>query len=113
MRGGRLPKGWREGKNRDFWTRETRSLQTRASRRYTGLRSSGGPERRSTMTTATGRRVLIVSASAGGGHVRAGEALAEAFREDGAARVLHVDVLALAPRWVRLAYGGGFELVAA
>jgi processive 1,2-diacylglycerol beta-glucosyltransferase len=56
--------------------------------------------------------VLIVSASAGAGHVRAGEALREAFEAAGTPAD-HVDVLALAPRWVRAAYGGGFKLLAA
>lgn len=55
---------------------------------------------------------LIVSVSAGTGHVRAGEALRTAFDDVGYSRVEHVDVLDLAPRWVRTAYGGGFELVA-
>lgn len=56
-------------------------------------------------------RILIVSASAGAGHVRAGDALLDAFRAGGAAAA-HVDVLQLAPGWVRAAYAGGFELVA-
>jgi len=55
---------------------------------------------------------LIVSASAGTGHVSAGRALHSAFESAGCARVVHVDVLDLAPRWVRTAYGGGFELLA-
>ncbi|HEX2188750.1 MAG TPA: hypothetical protein VHG51_07605, partial [Longimicrobiaceae bacterium] len=58
--------------------------------------------------------VLIVSASTGTGHLRAGEALRQAFAErDPALRVEHVDLLGLAPRWVRAAYGAGYELVAA
>jgi processive 1,2-diacylglycerol beta-glucosyltransferase len=56
-------------------------------------------------------RVLIVSASAGSGHVRAGDALLTAFRAADA-EAEHVDVLQLAPRWVRAAYAGGFELIA-
>jgi processive 1,2-diacylglycerol beta-glucosyltransferase len=55
---------------------------------------------------------LIVSASAGTGHVSAGRALHAAFESAGCAQVVHVDVLDLAPRWVRAAYGGGFELLA-
>jgi processive 1,2-diacylglycerol beta-glucosyltransferase len=55
--------------------------------------------------------ILIVSASAGTGHVRAGDALAEAMQREGV-RAEHVDVLRLAPRWVKHAYGGGFELLA-
>jgi processive 1,2-diacylglycerol beta-glucosyltransferase len=59
-------------------------------------------------------RVLIVSASAGNGHLRAGEALKSAARRYYPQwRVEHLDVLEQAPRWVRLAYGGGFELLAA
>jgi processive 1,2-diacylglycerol beta-glucosyltransferase len=59
----------------------------------------------------TAGRILIASASAGTGHMRAGDALNQAFRDVGAA-VEHVDVLQLAPRWVRTAYAGGFELLA-
>jgi processive 1,2-diacylglycerol beta-glucosyltransferase len=56
--------------------------------------------------------VLVLSASAGTGHVRAGAALAEALRElDPALAVDHVDVLDLAPGWVRAAYAGSFELL--
>lgn len=55
---------------------------------------------------------LIVSASAGTGHVSAGNALEASLRAVGYDRVVHVDVLQLAPRWVRAAYGGGFELMA-
>lgn len=55
--------------------------------------------------------VLIVSASAGTGHVRAAQALEKAFRAAGV-ETEHVDVLELAPRALRLAYGGGFELLA-
>lgn len=57
--------------------------------------------------------VLIVSASAGSGHVRAGEALQQAFQQHHPdVRVDHVDILRLTRRWVRAAYGDGFELVA-
>jgi processive 1,2-diacylglycerol beta-glucosyltransferase len=58
--------------------------------------------------------VLIVSASTGTGHARAAEALRGALldREPGV-RVEHVDLLDLAPRWVRAAYGSGYELVVA
>jgi processive 1,2-diacylglycerol beta-glucosyltransferase len=59
-------------------------------------------------------RVLIVSASTGNGHLRAGEALKAAARvHQPNWRVEHLDVLTLAPRWLRKAYGGGFELLAA
>ena len=58
--------------------------------------------------------VLIVSASTGTGHARAAAALHEALLErDPALRVEHVDLLELAPRWVRAAYGSGYELVVA
>lgn len=56
---------------------------------------------------------LIVSASAGTGHVSAGRALEAAFRDAGWSDIVHVDILDLTPRWVRAAYGGGFELLAA
>lgn len=55
--------------------------------------------------------VLIVSASAGSGHVRAAEAVREALSSVHLDAV-HVDVLDLAPRWVRGVYGGGFRLLA-
>jgi processive 1,2-diacylglycerol beta-glucosyltransferase len=55
--------------------------------------------------------VLIVSASAGTGHLRAGDALREAFELEGT-KAEHVDVLSLAPAWVRTLYGGTFELLA-
>ena len=66
--------------------------------------------------TARGRTrlpgpILVMSASAGTGHVRAGEALREACRAQGW-DAEHVDVLELAPGWLRTAYGGGFELLA-
>ncbi len=63
---------------------------------------------------AKATRVLIASAATGNGHVRAGEALKAAAQiRQPTWRVEHLDVLTLAPRWVRLAYGGGFELLAA
>ena len=52
--------------------------------------------------------VLIVSASAGSGHVRAAEALREAFAQADMGGVEHVDILELSPAWLRRAYGGGF-----
>lgn len=57
--------------------------------------------------------ILIASASAGSGHVRAAEALRCALlaREAGV-EVEHVDVLELAPAWVRGAYRDGFEILA-
>jgi processive 1,2-diacylglycerol beta-glucosyltransferase len=66
------------------------------------------------MSIARPAPVLIVSASAGAGHVSAGNALADAFRSlDARRHVEHVDVLDLAPRWIRTAYGSGFEMMAA
>jgi processive 1,2-diacylglycerol beta-glucosyltransferase len=57
--------------------------------------------------------VLIVSASTGTGHLRAAEALREAFvARDPAREVHHVDLLATAPRGVRAVYGTGYEMVA-
>ncbi len=57
--------------------------------------------------------ILIASAAAGTGHLHAAEAVRAALLErDPRARVEHVDVLTLAPAWVRTLYGGGFELMA-
>ncbi len=61
---------------------------------------------------AGGQGVLIVSASAGAGHLRAAEALREAVAGLGdVRRVEHVDILELGPRWIQHAYGGGYDLV--
>jgi processive 1,2-diacylglycerol beta-glucosyltransferase len=57
--------------------------------------------------------VLIVSASTGTGHHRAAEALRQALlARDPATRVEHIDLLKIAPRWVRATYGSGYELIA-
>ena len=57
--------------------------------------------------------VLIVSARAGAGHLRAADALERAFAAEAPRiRVEHVDVLDLAPRWMRSTYAGGFEWIA-
>ena len=57
--------------------------------------------------------LLIVSASTGTGHARAAEALlSAALRRQPGRQVEHVDLLELAPRWVRTAYGEGYELLA-
>lgn len=56
----------------------------------------------------TSRNVLIVSASAGTGHTRAAEAVGTAVSAAGL-QPTHVDILDLAPRWVRTLYGTGFE----
>lgn len=54
-------------------------------------------------------RVLIMSASAGNGHVRAAEALEQAFRDLGAAReVRHIDALAYASPFVRRLYRNAY-----
>jgi processive 1,2-diacylglycerol beta-glucosyltransferase len=59
------------------------------------------------------RDVLIVSASTGTGHARAGDAVTEAVSTlSPDSRVEHVDLLDLGPRWVRAAYGDGYELIA-
>lgn len=52
-------------------------------------------------------RLVILSVAAGAGHVRAGEALAEAARERGWI-VDHQDALADAPRWFVRAYIDGY-----
>jgi processive 1,2-diacylglycerol beta-glucosyltransferase len=58
--------------------------------------------------------ILVVSASTGTGHLRAAEAVREALVvRCPSLHVEHVDLLALAPRWVRAAYGAGYEMVAA
>lgn len=61
---------------------------------------------------ANGRTLLIVSASTGTGHLRAAEAVREAAAADGT-HAEHVDLLDLAPAWVRSVYGTGYEAVAA
>ena len=54
-------------------------------------------------------RVLILSASAGAGHVKAGEALEQAFLESGVARdVRHVDALQYTSPMVRSIYSKGY-----
>ncbi|HEU4561378.1 MAG TPA: glycosyltransferase [Longimicrobium sp.] len=55
--------------------------------------------------------LLIVSASTGTGHLRAAEALRQAAAEAGV-KSEHVDLLELAPAWVRSVYGAGYEAVA-
>lgn len=58
--------------------------------------------------------ILIVSASAGTGHLRAADAVAAALAERHPhLHREHVDLLTLAPRWVRAVYGTGYEMVAA
>jgi processive 1,2-diacylglycerol beta-glucosyltransferase len=54
-------------------------------------------------------RVLIISASAGGGHVRAGQALEEAARlADPEADVRHVDILDFTAKVYKKTYAGGY-----
>jgi processive 1,2-diacylglycerol beta-glucosyltransferase len=58
--------------------------------------------------------VLIVSAANGTGHIRAAEAVREAFAErDPSLHVEHVELLSIAPRWVRTFYGSLFETMVA
>lgn len=58
--------------------------------------------------------ILIASASTGTGHLSAAEALRTTLEErNPEVPVTHVDVLQLAAPFVRTAYGGGFELMAA
>lgn len=60
------------------------------------------------------RSLLIVSASTGTGHLRAADALREAsLASDIPLRAEHVDLLELAPAWIRSLYGAGYEKVAA
>lgn len=58
--------------------------------------------------------VLIVSAANGTGHIRAAEAVREAFaaRHPGL-HVEHVELLSIAPAWVRTFYGSLFETMVA
>ena len=54
-------------------------------------------------------RLLVLSASAGAGHTRAGEALAQAARQlDAAAEVRHCDILDLADSLYKKAYAGSY-----
>lgn len=56
--------------------------------------------------------VLIVSAANGAGHMRAAEAVRGAIAaRDPDVRVEHVELLSIAPRWVRAFYGSLFEKV--
>ena len=60
-----------------------------------------------------GNRVLILSASAGTGHLRCGEALEEAFAADPrVGRVVHRDALRLGARWLRGVYSGLYARMA-
>jgi processive 1,2-diacylglycerol beta-glucosyltransferase len=59
-------------------------------------------------------KILVVSVSTGTGHVRAAEAVCAALaRRHPGVYVRHVDLLELAPQWVRAFYGKAFEKVAA
>src|SRR5688572_14763661 len=59
------------------------------------------------------RDVLVVSASTGTGHMQAADALRQCLNQTRPElEVQHIDLLALAPRWVRAAYGDGYELMA-
>ena len=58
------------------------------------------------MVPSPQKRVLILSASVGGGRVRAAEAIEAAMRQSApGAAVRHIDVLALANRTFRKIYG--------
>jgi processive 1,2-diacylglycerol beta-glucosyltransferase len=61
-----------------------------------------------------GKRILVLSAGVGGGHVRAGQAVEAALRElDGQANVRHIDVLTLTNATFRRVYAQTyFDLVA-
>jgi processive 1,2-diacylglycerol beta-glucosyltransferase len=51
------------------------------------------------------KRLLLLSVSAGAGHVRAAQALEAAALARGDVEVTHLDVLTLVPAWFRKAYG--------
>jgi processive 1,2-diacylglycerol beta-glucosyltransferase len=51
------------------------------------------------------KRLLLLSVSAGAGHVRAAQAIEAAARARGGIEVTHLDVLTLVPAWFRKAYG--------
>jgi processive 1,2-diacylglycerol beta-glucosyltransferase len=60
----------------------------------------------------TKQRLLLLSVSAGAGHVRAAQALEAAARARGDVEVTHLDVLELVPAWFKKAYGQWYlELV--
>lgn len=88
---------------------EVGELPTRVPRMRLPLRVRPPPEAHMPVNEIP--PILIASASAGTGHLQAGRALQAAFAARGV-RAEHVDVLALAPRWLRTAYGGGYELLA-
>lgn len=56
---------------------------------------------------------MIVSASTGTGHLRAAQALADAARAVDGVHAEQLDLLELAPAWVRGVYGAGYEWMAA
>jgi processive 1,2-diacylglycerol beta-glucosyltransferase len=65
------------------------------------------------MATARNARILILSASVGGGHLRAAEAMELALRQCApAASIRNIDVLTLANRAFRRIYGKGYLDVA-
>ncbi len=53
----------------------------------------------------TRQRLLLLSVSAGAGHVRAAQAIEAAALARGDVEVTHLDVLTLVPTWFRKAYG--------
>jgi processive 1,2-diacylglycerol beta-glucosyltransferase len=62
--------------------------------------------------TTTKRRLLLLSVSAGAGHVRAAQALEAAALARGDLEVQHLDLLKLVPSWFAKAYGQWYlELV--
>jgi len=58
--------------------------------------------------TATPRRILLLSVSAGAGHVRAAEAILAAAAADAAISATHLDVMNFVPRWFRKFYTDGY-----
>ena len=66
------------------------------------------------MRSSSRPAVLIVSAANGTGHIRAAEAVREAFvARDAGVHVEHVELLSIAPPWVRTFYGSLFETIVA
>lgn len=60
------------------------------------------------------RPVLLVSSATGTGHLRAADAVRDALlARDPSLSVEHVELLSIAPRWVRKFYGSMFETVVA
>ena len=65
-----------------------------------------------TAAAPAGRKVLLISALVGAGHVQAAKAILEGLRQaDPNLQVDHLDAMELAPAWFRAYYAGGFSLM--